>query len=471
MAVFNIIKLSELELQNRIDSEFYSPEYMDIMKNLRELDFLKVCKCCFVKSGSTPPERDPQLKNGTVLLKTANIREGYIDIDSEEPFFIDETCDEKLKSSRLQTNDVLINIVGATHEVIGRVALVPSDFPKANITQAMSLIRLKTLDFLPEYIFAFLYSRYGRKQVCRIARPTAQYNLNNKETNSIIIPKISEKVQNKIRNIWNKFYDFYRESIYLYEQSKELLLKELGLKEFKPKYDLSYTVNLSETFSVNRVDAEYFQPAYEAIINKMKEKTELQPFGKFILFFQKGIEVGSDNYIEEGKPFIRVSNLSITGLIERDQKYIDEELYKQLKTSYEPKLGDFLLTKDATPGIAYVVKEPIKGIISSGILKLKIDDNEVDKEYLALYCNTVGKMLIERDGGGSVIIHWKPEQVRELKIPIIPLEIQNKISVIVQQSQKARKRAEELLRVIKKSVEITIEKNEKEALNYINSYL
>jgi len=139
------------------------------------------------------------------------------------------------------------------------------------------------------------------------------------------------------------------------------------------------------------------------------------------LKFQKGIEVGSENYQEEGKPFIRVSNLSIHGLIERDQKYISEDLYSQLKENYEPKLGDFLLTKDATPGIAYVVKKPIKGIIASGIVRLSINEKEIDKEYLALCINSIiGRLQIERDGVGSVITHWKPSQIKNLLIPLLP---------------------------------------------------
>ena len=157
MAVVSIIKLSNLELKNRIDAEFYSPEYINIINKLKRTEYVRIGKCCFVTSGSTPPERDPDLKSGIILLKTSNIRDGYIDIYSEEPFFIDENLDKKLKSSRLKSKDILINIVGATLEVIGRVAIVPDDFPKANITQAMSLIRVKSTEFLAEYLFIFLY--------------------------------------------------------------------------------------------------------------------------------------------------------------------------------------------------------------------------------------------------------------------------------------------------------------------------
>jgi len=246
-------------------------------------------------------------------------------------------------------------------------------------------------------------------------------------------------------------------------------LEELGLKDFKPKYEKTYTANLSDAFSAHRTDAEYFQPAYEKIINNLRINIELKPLRRFILSIQKGVEPGSENYQDEGKPFIRVSNLSINGFTDRDQKYLNEELYKQLKGTYEPKQNDFLLTKDATPGIAFVVKEPIEGIISSGILKLKINESEIDKEYLALCINSlIGKMQIERDGGGSVIVHCKPEQLKKLNIPILPTQTQQKIASLAQQSCEARSKAKELLEIAKKAVEIAIEKNEKEALDYIS---
>jgi hypothetical protein len=92
------LKLSDLELKNRIDAEFYSPEYVDAMNKLKGLECRRIEQCCFVTSGSTPPDRDPELKSGILLLKTANIREGCIDIFSEQPFFIDENLDRRLLS-------------------------------------------------------------------------------------------------------------------------------------------------------------------------------------------------------------------------------------------------------------------------------------------------------------------------------------------------------------------------------------
>jgi len=297
----------------------------------------------------------------------------------------------------------------------------------------------------------FLNSKYGREQLWMLSRQTEQVNLNCREVEKLLVPIFDMNFQQDIESLAKKSSELIEKSKSLYSQAEDLLLEELGLKAFKPKYGLSYTADLSQAFSVHRIDAEYFQPTYRQLLEYLKGNFETKPLRTFTLDFQKGIEVGSENYQEEGKPFIRVSNLSIHGFVEKDQKYIDEELYQTFKDIYEPKVGDLLLTKDATPGIAYVVKEPEEGIIASGVLKLKINEDEINKEYLALCINSmVGRLQIERDGGGSVITHWKPEQIKNLQIPLLPPETQQKIESLVQQSHEARRKAKELLEEAKK---------------------
>lgn len=129
-----------------------------------------------------------------------------------------------------------------------------------------------------------------------------------------------------------------------------------------------------------------------------------------------------------------------------------------MKNYYEPEVGEILLTKDATPGIAYTIKEPVEGIMSGGILRLKLKEN-IDSEYLTLCLNSVvGQMQAERDAGGSVIAHWRPEQIKNIVIPVLPKEIQKKISDLIIKSHEARGKARELLEEAKKKVEEMIEK-------------
>ena len=71
--------------------------------------------------------------------------------------------------------------------------------------------------------------------------------------------------------------------------------------------------------------------------------------------------------------------------------------------------------------------------------------------------SVIGQMQAERDAGGSVIAHWKPEQIKEMIIPILPKQIQEKIADFVQKSHEARKKAKELLEEAKSKVENLIE--------------
>ena len=132
-------------------------------------------------------------------------------------------------------------------------------------------------------------------------------------------------------------------------------------------------------------------------------------------------------------------------------------MYKKLKEEYQPQVGEILLTKDATPGIAYVIKEAVEGIISGGILRLKLKE-KIESEYLALVISSlVGQLQAERDAGGSIIKHWKPEEIKNVAIPILPKPTQQKIADLVRQFHEARKKAKDLLEQAKQKVEEVVE--------------
>ena len=458
MAVFNTVNLSELEGKKRIDAEYYKPDYIRLLSRLKEVG------CVSVKDVAFPLRRKFKPKKGEYF--------DYIEI-SEVDLTTGEFSTSKIIGEEapdraqwvVNEDDILISTVRPI-----RNAIVLIKERKENLVCSSGFCVLHPKTIQTNYLFLYLKMPFIAKLLDRHTTATEYPAINWNDILNTPIYVGSKEFQMKISLMMDKSFALLKQSQSLYSQAENLLLEELGLKDFKPKYEKNYTANLSNAFSAHRVDAEYFQPAYEEVIEKLRENNiELLPLRKFILGIQKGIEPGSENYQDEGKPFIRVSNLSKYGFTDRDQKYLNEELYQQLREAYEPKQGDFLLTKDATPGIAYVVKEQIEGIISSGILRLQINDSEINKEYLALCINSIiGKMQIERDCGGSVILHWKPEQVKRLQIPLLPLETQQKIASLVQQSHEARKKAKELLEIAKRAVEIAIENNEREALDYIS---
>jgi len=174
--------------------------------------------------------------------------------------------------------------------------------------------------------------------------------------------------------------------------------------------------------------------------------------------FIKGIEVGSNSYTEHGIPFLRVSNIKEIGIsLGNSDKYISEQLYRALK-SYQPQVGEILLTKDGTPGICYAVTEPIDGIVSGGIIRLVLKDYSLPIEYLTLVVNSkVCRMQIEQECSGALIVHWKPGSIKKLKIPILSDSIMKKLNDLVSNSKKARNESQWLLEKAKHRIEELIE--------------
>ena len=177
---------------------------------------------------------------------------------------------------------------------------------------------------------------------------------------------------------------------------------------------------------------------------------------------------GVGAYFDAGVPFVRVSNLNPFEITE--EKYISEELYADIK-EHQPKQGEILLSKDATPGIAYHLREqPDKMIPSSGILRLKNKTDKIGNEYLTLVLNSIlTQEQINRDVGGSVILHWRPDQVAATVIPILHQEKQAEIQQKVVESFNLRRHAKDLLEYAKRAVEIAINQDEQTAIDWLES--
>ncbi|TFB08429.1 hypothetical protein E3V08_03985 [Candidatus Atribacteria bacterium MT.SAG.1] len=110
------------------------------------------------------------------------------------------------------------------------------------------------------------------------------------------------------------------------------------------------------------------------------------------------------------------------------------------------------------PGIAYIVKEPVEVIAAGSIMILKINENRINKEYLALCINSIiGKLQIEREGGGLAITYWRPEQIKNLLVPVLSKKVQQEISSLIKQSHQTKQRARKLWEEAKRKVEKAIE--------------
>jgi len=234
-----------------------------------------------------------------------------------------------------------------------------------------------------------------------------------------------------------------------------LLLKELGLIDDMPQRNKVVTTEkkLSATFFASgRLDAEYYQPKYDYLDSQLAQ-LPTQRLGELVEV-RKSIEPGSEAYQTEGIPFVRVSDLNKFGL-ETPSVCLDRTTYA---TAPRPQKDTILLSKDGSVGIAYKLDTDTDMITSGAILHLSVKEKEVLPDYLTLVLNSpIVKMQAERDAGGSIIQHWKPSEIEQVIIPILPPDMQQKLSEQVSKSFELRREAGVLLSEAKGMVERAIE--------------
>lgn len=391
--------------------------------------------------------------SGIPFLMTQNVRHNYIDWNIEK--FVDEDSHRMLWKSHCHNGQVLVTMAG---EYLGRAAV----YDKTEVcssNQAIAKISFKK-NIDPYIISSFLNSRYGQNQINRLKTITGQPNINMSLIKSLIIPSFSNELIGIIKDVMLRSQYLRDNSFSMYEFAKNVLLEELGLKDWEPTGELISIKSFSDFMGCGRLDAEYYQPKYDDLFAHLKQY-ETKPLSQ-IATISKSIEPGSDAYQESGIPFVRVSNLSKYGLTEPDI-HLDREIYETAEL--KPRKDTILLSKDGSVGIAYKLEQDLDAITSGAILHLKITDKEFLPDYLTLVLNSIiVKMQAERDAGGSIIQHWKPSEIEQVIIPKLSGELQAQIAEKIQESFALKAESKRLLDLAQTAIETAVEYGEAHAI-------
>jgi restriction endonuclease S subunit len=150
---------------------------------------------------------------------------------------------------------------------------------------------------------------------------------------------------------------------------------------------------------------------------------------------------------ENGIPFLRVQNLSPTGVLEFDDcKYINKETHNGMLKRSQVSAGDLLvkITGVGRMAIASVAPEGFIGNINQHVCVIKTGSKEISETLAAFLNSDIGEKLASRRSAGGT----RPalDYPALLSIPIIEdkriLQITNKV---IEQKQKNEAEAEKLL--------------------------
>lgn len=455
MAVVNSVPTSALEFGNRIDAELYSPSLRQSFEKIFQTGFpvTRLRRICIIRSGTTPPDRVDGLISGPILFKTTDIRNGVISPQGDY-YRITDTVHRRMAKTRLEDRDVLLNIVGATLDVIGRTAFVSRLDSEANITQAMVFLRCQTLDVLPGFLFAYLNTKYGQDQIARYARPTGQYNLNLQEVGHICIPLLPVLEQQAIEQLIIAAGDLQAASMASYAQAEQHLESELGLDKLNFQKAVGYIAQFSNLETSHRSDAQHYQPRFNQLIAHIKgfPSTRVRNIRSVN---RRGLQ---PIYLKNGD--VDVVNSQHLGPKHIDYDGLEKTSAKSFASAPEAHIqpDDLLIyTTGAYIGRTNVYLSDAPAMASNHVNILRLQPG-IDAAYMTLvFQSIIGQFQTQQHARGSAQAELYPSDIDRFVVPLLDAGKQKAIGDLVRESLVKQQESRRLLEQAKARVEQLIE--------------
>jgi type I restriction enzyme S subunit len=451
MAVWSTTNVREITKSKRIDSEFFHPKYLlaETLVNSLE-DVIPLGQIGKFKIG--PFGSAFHVKN---YDKTSEYR--YIRGKDVKPFqllnddnvYMPEKDFIRLSKYAVQEDDLLISVVGT----LGNVAIVPDDV-KGIFSCKSTIFRDSTV--LPTYLLAYFNTKYGKECLLRRQRGAVQTGLNKEDLKTVPVPVFNDEIQKQIGGKVKKAISLERKSQYLYQQATALLEKELGLDIITFEKPTSYTSSFSEVVNGSRLDADYFQPMYNQLLNRLS-KFELRT----INYLSDKLETGvySPSYSSKGVDYIRGTNISADGTIKRDDLLKTNVVIPTIQNTAIK--DDILVTRVGSIGVCGIVLSENISIYSDNLIRIRIREsnkNLISAKYILLFLQSrYGQMLMTKYSGGSVQQRLNQSMLNKIPIPVISYSKQLEIEELYVASIKESTKSKQLLEQAKYEVEELIE--------------
>lgn len=440
MAQKSILKLSEVNKEKRIDAEFYKKEFLDNEELIIKKKW-KILKDLSTKitdgSHITPNYTD----EGIPFLMVRNI--GIFDINFEDVKFIDKKFDGILKGCKPKENDILLSKVGT----LGRVALVPKD-KDFNIFVSLAVLKgIKDINIY--YLTIFLLTRNAYLQYQRYAKGISQPDLHLEDIRKIKVPIPSESFQKEIENLYIASEKNKEKANKLYLEAENLLLKELGVINFKLGFKKTFIAKYSDYLASNRFDADYFQPKYNKLIQ------EIESYDGGFDLLGNIIELTEKNFKPEKESmyhYIELANIMEKGDIEGFMEEYGENLPS--RAGIKVKTNDVLVSsiEGSMSSCALITKEYGGALCSTGFYT--IHSETINPEtLLILFKSKIIQELLMRGCSGTILMAINGGELKKIKIPKIKESCQKLIAEKIKEVYILRKERKEWLEKAKNEIE------------------
>ena len=451
-----IFIVNHSELEGRIDPFFYKSEYSELEKKIEKSKYKKkLLKELIYKVINGLDFRDYDIKGGIPYIKVANIKKGFFDFSNLQ--YITPDIIKSSKDIQLEKGNLLLTRKGT----FGNALCLEDDYNYI-ISSEVFYLKVKQSIVLSKYLEIYFNSNIGQKFFKKISIGAIMGSLSQDAIKSIKIPLPPLEIQQQIVDLYKKAYTEKQqkeaEAQRLLDSIDDYLLGELGITLPKEEEWLQQTTNKHNSYNLDndnplvkqgrlfltnlsevtgkRIDPDYNKIYYINLLNAIKFVNN-KPLKDLTSLIDYGLMPTQDyaNSMEEGIPFIRVTNILNTGYIDMsDIKYIPFDTPR-----IENKLvkeNDILMVQcGSTTGKVAIVPKQFENYLANSFSFIIRSNNEILQEYLFYILNSsiIQKQIKRSQNIVSVRPNTSKPAVENLLVPLPPLEKQNEIATHISQ--------------------------------------
>ncbi len=406
----------------RIDPAYYHPMHLQDAVTLESFgsDPMGLAGKFFTGPFGSKLPSHLYLDAGVPLFRVGNV--GSMEVNMHDMAYLHPAIHEELKSSEVGPGDLLI----VKASVGEKICKVPDWIDRANITQHIIAVRSNGY-FDTDYLSAFLFGQYGRRQLIRRSLGSIIQYLGVNDARTILVPSLDSCTQTYIGNK-------VRQAEQLRARvSADQIAIEILLADFNPQVLAGgRTSRIANSLIEDSLNPNAYMPAFieaEKIVQNFDHATLKEvsisvsdgPFGSNL----KVEDYRTDKNAEH--PVVRVLNC-VNGIFKQeDLVWIDSKKQAELNRSVVVP-GDLLVTKAGRIGSAAVYPDSLpNGNITSHLIRARLR-NEYDVNYVAEYFETkVGKAITLRHSFKSTRPELTKTEIENCSIPFLEEPIVNKV--------------------------------------------
>lgn len=430
------IQLANLENAFTLGAEYYGKVYVstaDTIKRLNHVTLQGMSKLITDGDHGSPDYQE----SGILYLLSESVQEGYI--DTSKCRFITPEKNAELRRSELHPGDIVVTKTGV---YFGKSAVIPESIRKANMIAHVGKIKLKS-GYNPYYVSTFLNSKYGYYQLRRRGIKATRPEIKLVEFSEIMVPVFSDRLDEKVEAILGDANRILSASVDVMKECESALLKAVGFQAAVSSDSGCAIRSFADSYCRSgRLDAEYYQPKYEAIARSLNTSETVRSLCR--LHDEPFLPKNHVKY-----PYIELADVGQSG----DISGVDVQYGAELPTRARRvvKSGQIIVAsvEGSMQSCALITDEYDGALCSTGFYVLDSDKMNAET-LLVLFKSEPIQTLMKQRCSGTILTAISKDELLSMPLPLVDARIQEGIAAKVQEAFALRKQAKQLLEYAKK---------------------